>query len=263
MRYVRYYCDVLSDALAPTNGGAIEIDMDEIADASGVEGQQPSFYVSEESQQRRFHCSACNEFNDILGRFGYCSLCGTRNDQSEFENETIPDIRQRLRNGTRPEDCVRDGVAAFESLIGRITRELARMVPMTPTRKQRLLKQRFHNLTNARETLAKWFDINLGSGISPNDWDRTVLMFHRRHVYEHNGGEVDQKYLDDSGDSTVRLKQHIHETQQDAHHLLGTLLKMARSLLDAFHKIFPPMPDPIAAFESHQARVAGHRRRSP
>ena len=24
------------------------------------------------------------------------------------------------------------------------------------------------------------------------------LMFQRRHVYEHNGGEVDQKYLDDS-----------------------------------------------------------------
>ena len=34
-------------------------------------------------------------------------------------------------------------------------------------------------------------------------------MFHRRHVYEHNGGEVDQNYLDKSGDTTVRLRQHI------------------------------------------------------
>jgi hypothetical protein len=39
-------------------------------------------------------------------------------------------------------------------------------------------------------------------------------MFMRRHVYEHNGGEVDQQYLDASGDTTVRLKQHIRETRE-------------------------------------------------
>ncbi|OTP74276.1 hypothetical protein [Caballeronia sordidicola] len=38
--------------------------------------------------------------------------------------------------------------------------------------------------------------------------------FHRRHVYEHNGGEVDERYLKESGDTTVWLKQHIHETQE-------------------------------------------------
>jgi hypothetical protein len=32
-------------------------------------------------------------------------------------------------------------------------------------------------------------------------------FFQRRHVYEHNGGEVDEKYLGDSGDTSVRLKQ--------------------------------------------------------
>ena len=254
MRYVHHYCHVLSEALASTDAGNFEIDMDEIADAASTDGGQPPFYASEESQQRKFRCSACNEFNDILGRFGYCSLCGTRNDLSEFETQTVPEIRQRLKNGIRPEDCVRDAVAAFESLVGRITRELARLVPMTPTRKQRLLKQRFHNLTNVREILSEWFDINLETGITPNDWDRTVLMFHRRHVYEHNGGEVDQKYLDDSGDSTVRLKQRIHETQQNAHLLLGSLLKMARNLLDTFHKIFCPVPEPIAVFQEQQSR---------
>lgn len=30
--------------------------------------ERPSFYVSEQSQQRKFTCLECNEFNDILGQ---------------------------------------------------------------------------------------------------------------------------------------------------------------------------------------------------
>jgi hypothetical protein len=45
----------------------------------------PPFYYSEERQQKPFHCSACGGFNDILGKFGYCTVCGTRNDLEEFQ----------------------------------------------------------------------------------------------------------------------------------------------------------------------------------
>jgi hypothetical protein len=61
------------------------------------------------------------------------------------------------------------------------------------------------------------------------EWTAIVRMFHRRHVYEHNGGEVDQKYLDDSGDSLVKLKQHVHETRESVHDLLVCLAKMVRT----------------------------------
>jgi len=40
----------------------------------------------------------------------------------------------------------------------------------------------------------------------PHD-DKTFLnrMFNRRHVLIHNGGRIDQEYLDNIGDTTVRL----------------------------------------------------------
>ena len=237
LRYVRHYCNVLMDALDSNDIGHVEIDMDQVAGAAGKNEPRPSFYVSEQSQQRKFRCSACDEFNDILGRFGYCSQCGTRNDLAEFEDRIIPKIRQRLNTETPPEDCVRDAVASFESLVGRISRELPARVPMTRSRLQRLSKQRFHNLSDVRDMLYAWFDIDVRGRVGPREWDQTILMFHRRHVYEHNGGEVDQKYLDASGDTTVRLKQHIHETQQVAHNLLGSLAKLARNLHDGFHEI--------------------------
>ena len=231
------------------------IDMDAVADAVG-KGEKPAFYVSEQAQQRKFTCGACDEFNDILGRFGYCSACGTRNDLAVYDGETVPTIRMRLNAGDAPEDCVRDAVASFDSFIAQFAKQLAELVPLTTRRKNRLLTQRFHNLQEVRETFKNWFDMDVYVGMKEDECAFVSLMFHRRHVYEHNGGEVDQKYLDASGDTGVRLKQHIHETLQDAHRLLGSLSKMARNVHGAFHELFPPIPEPIKAFEDKKARMA-------
>jgi hypothetical protein len=72
---------------------------------------------------------------------------------------------------------------------------------------------------------------------------------------------VDQKYLDDSGDTSVRLKQHIHETKEDTHKLLSTLSKMARNLQDGFHELFPPLAIPIKAYAEKKARIEKYQRR--
>ena len=59
-------CRVLGEALDLEQDGEVVIDMDAVADAAGKEGEKPSFYVSEQSQQRKFTCGTCEEFNDIL-----------------------------------------------------------------------------------------------------------------------------------------------------------------------------------------------------
>lgn len=258
-RYVRQYCEVLGKALDSTDNADVVIDMDAVADAVGKEGERPSFYVSEESQQRKFTCTACGEFNDILGRFGYCSHCRTRCDFSDFEANTVSGIRERLNTGNAQEACVRDAVAAFDSLTAQYARQLAALVPMTKARRDRLLRRPFHDFGEVRSTLKSWFDIDVASDFTEEECRFIALKFHRRHVYEHNGGEVDEKYLKDSGDITVRLKQSLHESQEDAHRLLGLLLKAARNLHAGFHELIPPIPGPIKAFEEKRARIAKWR----
>lgn len=75
---------VLDDGGPPSWPGEYSIDMDAVADAVGKEAEKPEFYYAEESQQKKFFCSACGEFNDILGNYGFCSGCGTRNDYDEL-----------------------------------------------------------------------------------------------------------------------------------------------------------------------------------
>ena len=87
-------------------------------------------------------------------------------------------------------------------------------------------------------------------------------FFQRRHVYEHNGGEVDEKYLRDSGDTSVRLKQSIRETQAGVHEFGNLALRMARNIHRGFHDIYEPLKGPIDQHEEQKTRLAEHERRA-
>jgi hypothetical protein len=236
---VQQYCRRLNEALAAKEDGDHIIDIDAVSDAVGIDAEKPPFYYAEESQQNRFTCKCCREFSDILGTFGYCSACGTRNDLQQSEDHTIPLLRERINSGGPYELCVKDAVAAFDSFAGQYARQLIQRIPMTPGRKARLEKMRYHNLKLVRTEFSATFDIDILSGMKADDIDFVTLMFHRRHVYEHNGGEADEKYIADSGDNSVRPKQTLHETQDSAQRLTGLIVKMARNLHHGFHDIFP------------------------
>jgi hypothetical protein len=254
-RYIEHCVAMLEKAMTGDAGSAT-IDMDAVADATLSSAEKPEFYVSEESQQRKFTCGACDEYNDILGRFGYCSRCGTRSDFADFESRSIVEVRERLRAGVPPDSIVRDAVAAFDSFIAQYAKQLVELVPMTKQRRARLTGKSFHDLKEVRSTFLGWFDIDICRGMPDAEIAKTQVMFRRRHLYEHNGGEVDQRYLDESGDTTVKLKQVIHESAESAHALLGSLLKMARNTHSGFHELIPPLDGPIKAF----ADLSSHRR---
>jgi hypothetical protein len=110
---------------------------------------------------------------------------------------------------------------------------------MTEGRKTRLEKIRFHNLANVGSQFAAAFDIDLFRGLTDDDRKFAALMFHRRHVYEHCGGEADEKYIADSGDTNVRPKQALRESQDTAHRITTLVAKMAKNLHTGFHEIFP------------------------
>ena len=261
-RYVAQYCEQLNATLDEDQDGEYVIDMDAVADATGKDGKKPPFYYTEESQQERFNCLACGAFNDIIGKFCYCSSCGTRNDLHVLETVTLPILRQRVNTGGVYEACVSDTVGAFDTFVAQYVRQLTRRVPLRPARKGRLDRMRFHNLHNAASEIKSGFDIDILENLKPDDVEFAVLMFHRRHIYEHNGGVADEKYLADSSDNSVRLGQAVRETQSSAHRLIGLVKKMAESLHRGFHDIFSPEAEPITRYAEQKKRMAGSVQRS-
>lgn len=255
--YIRHYCDVLLDALHSKDDGDFVIDMDAVADAALTDLPRPDFYVSEEQQQNQFSCNECGSFNDIIGRHAYCSGCGTRNDYVVLEEE-LASLRAQLtdRNGA---NILRQAVSNFDSLIGRLTRQLVVIVPMSKRRKTRIETGRFHDI-DAVEKVLGWFDIQLFDSISGRDRKFINKMFLRRHVHEHNGGEVDEIYLKKSGDDGVRLRQHLTENEEDVHRLIGLIKKSARNVVEGFHELIPPSIDVIEAHRERERQRSGWRR---
>ena len=236
--YLQEYCALFAKVQSAPDGDHV-IDFDAVADAvDSVE--KPPFYYAEESQQNQFTCTACGTVVDILGKFGYCSRCGTRNDLQELETK-LNAIRAKINAvDANREDCVRDAVSAFDSTVGQYVKELVTHIPMTQARRNRLDNSRYHNVYAVQSELKDTFDIDIFEGINDGDKRFAAKMFLRRHVYEHNGGEADEAYIEQSGDNTVRLKQALREDQESAHRTVGVVMRMAKNLHDGFHGILPP-----------------------
>jgi hypothetical protein len=256
--YVQQWCSKMYEALRMDAGGEYVIDLDAVADAADAAlPEKPAFYYAEQGQQNSYDCSACNAFNDILGTFGYCTECGTRNDLNIFLEKKIPELRGRINAGGPYETCVKEAVAAFDSFVGQYVDQLVKRVPMTPGRKTRLEKRRFHNLQMVETDLRDIFDINIAKDLSADERAFAKLMFHRRHVYEQLGGEADEKYIADSGDN-VRVGQALRETVDSAHRIVGIVHKIASNVHAGFHEIFPVDEKPIANFEKWKPRRDAH-----
>ena len=73
---------------------------------------------------------------------------------------------------------------------------------------------------DAASKLNEWFGFDIFRGISQDDRIYVHRMFHRRHLFTHLGGRVDQEYLDNSGDTTVRLYEVVRVSSKQVRRLL-------------------------------------------
>ena len=129
-RFVEAVCELAIKAINADTAGEHLIDMDQIADQVAKTNERPSFYYTEETQQNHYTCTACGEADDILGRYGYCSCCGTRNDLQELTLtlETInTKARERIKAGEPLETAVPDAVGAFDSVVRQYAKQFANL----------------------------------------------------------------------------------------------------------------------------------------
>lgn len=243
-KYVQHYSGFYMEALNSDQDGEHVIDWDAVADIAAAGEEKPPFYYSEESQQTRFRCKACTADNDILGRYGYCSSCGTHNGRDDLI-AVLDRFNGELEGGKDPAACVKDAVSTFDSCLRQLAGQLAARIPMTDRRRAEWKGKLFHNLVNADEALRTVFDIRILRRLNPKEVSFASMMFQRRHVYEHNGGQADDRYLKESGDKDVRVGQLIRETHENIVELIRLIRIMAEDVHTDFHEILKPEPIPI------------------
>jgi hypothetical protein len=222
-------------------------------DIANVRDSTSNWHYSEEKQQFHFTCvtDGCHTQTDILGRYGYCPGCSRTNARKLFaefiENElsrlddTKSKVSDRQERGVIWENMIVDAVSKFEALAKHARRKLL-CYPMTAKRRSQLEKLNFQQPLVADEALEQWF----GFGIlewtgKPTNQPRKIAqseipfirkMIQKRHILIHNGGSVDQEYLEKSGDSQVRLDERIRVRSGEARRFLKIVGELGLNLLD-------------------------------
>ncbi len=245
----RSYVTAFYDAFARAYIGKknTSLDMADITDRAAA------WHYSEEKQQFHFTCDTkdCSTETDILGEYGYCPRCGRTNARKLFSERMdkmltrLEEIRKtvsdRKERGAVWEDMTKTSLSEFEALARHLRNKLLRF-PMTPNRRKRLEDLNFQRPLLADEALVQWFDIGVlrwvGDKVTPQrkvpDSDLPFIkkMIQKRHILIHNGGIVDQAYLDLSGDTQVRLSERIRVDSREANRFIECVRNMAANLLD-------------------------------
>jgi len=254
--YVNHYLNTLLKGLEaemqPGTERQFVIDMDAVARQQ--DEPKPDFYYSAEAQQTRYKCDHCGEFNDIRGVFGYCASCGWRNN-CQFLRAAFDSLRERLNSRqSGAEDTVRSAVSEFDACCRDLTLQLTNRVPMKRGRQADLERLTFHDVeATAIATLKSLLDIDMLRGMH-DDINFIKMMMRRRHLFEHNAGVADARYVAESGDPNAQAGLLIRETQGNAHRFIGCLARIVENFDRDFHEIFPPTQWPIDYHQRRQAR---------
>jgi hypothetical protein len=170
-------------------------------------------------------------------------------------------MRERLNGGqSGAAETVRSAVSAYDACCRNIVTQLINRTPMKRGRRADIERLVFHDIENPTiTTLKSAFDVDLLRGIDAGDRNFLKMMMARRHVYEHNNGVADARYLAESGDVAWREGDLIRETQGNVHQLIGLLARMAQNVQEDFHEIFPLTEWPVNYHRDSQQRAGARR----
>ena len=204
-------------------------------------GRKISFHNSPIGQREEWEneitCENCGTQFSVIGAAYFCPCCGHNSVDRTFEDsidritkmlDSIPLMRQMLEKNNSKDDAENICRALLERSIGDIVSAF-----------QKFACCRYETVTGKSARVNDFQIVEKGSQLffsacnkKYSDWLSECelaamhLLFQRRHILEHNGGIVDAKYLQNSGDNTYVEGQRIIVKESDARELLIIVQKL-------------------------------------
>lgn len=240
--YINAYTKAIREALS--GGQVIEINLDTLVEQ--IDNNKSPFSYKEVRQQTQVRCSRCRCKYDIFGLYGACPNCGHMNSldmllsslsvlQERIEKPRF-DKNQRAERESEWGEIIKSCVSSFEGFASDLVRQLRR-IPATKRRRKGISEINFMNPTRAHENLINWFDIELLKGFSTDERTFIIRWFARRHLLTHRSGIVDQEYIDDTNDFTVKPGQKIRVRSSDARQMILLTRKMGENFFEGWEQI--------------------------
>ena len=227
-------------ALRPLRGGARCGSRMSFQPPSSPPRPRPLPGVREEQLVRERQCSACRMRYAIFGEHRFCPVCGslppaqTAADGLDAETTRLdafrvlpPDIRAALR-----EQGVLDRqyVDAIDNVVSVVESAASAIFAERVTGAAALIKGKgnvFQRLDDLADLFTTHLSKDLSASIGPL-WHDLQRAWAGRHVYAHNDGVIDDRYIKAVPAATSRRGQRLKVTEEDARRSIDN----ARVLID-------------------------------
>jgi len=202
----------------------------------------PIKYYREQSLETHVQCSSCTLEYAVFGVFGFCPDCGIHNSlQTLLANLELVGKQLALSNEVNDtalrqhliEDALENCVSAFDGF----GRECCRIRAHGAKDPEKAENVSFQNLPAVAKRLRALFDVDLESVLGAPEWRVAHVGFMRRHLLAHKAGVVDQKYLDETGESQPSIGRRLVVEPSEVQALADVVGKLGRALIG----ILPPL----------------------
>jgi len=208
-----------------------------------------AWIINEQKNQTHFKCK-CRTTFDVLGEFVRCPSCGEptarqvttqRLDgvKADFDRDaaSIPkDAQNREVRTRRWRSYVPICVSEFEAVARYMVRYLSQF-PLTAKRRKCMQEISPQSLALLDGALRDVFDIDIFDGFTEGDRECVIKMFKRRHLFAHCGGVVDQEYLNNTGDSSVRLHERVDVRSREVARTIELTQRLAANLIEGVESL--------------------------
>jgi hypothetical protein len=194
-----------------------------------------------ETMQLEIQCDNCSARFAVIGSAYFCPACGFNSVIRTF-NDSLRKIKAK-KNGedavrasliqavgqddaeltcrSLRETCLTDGVTAFQKYCEGLFEPYG-TVPMNA----------FQRIDDGSDLWRNTVGVGYDEWLLPREIDALKILYQKRHLFAHQEGIVDDRYVQRSGDTTYKPGQRIVVSRGDIEALLELLEKLGRGLGD-------------------------------
>jgi hypothetical protein len=198
----------------------------------------PIKHYREQALETYVRCDICTLEYSVFGVFAYCPDCGIHNSLQTLRKniELIRkqlDLAAALESDDLRERLVEDALENCVSSFDGFGRECCRIRAHLSSKPEQAENVSFQNLPSAAKRLRSLFNVDLENMVVRQDWYTAHIQFMRRHLISRRAGVVDQKYLDETGDTQARVGRKVTIQPKDVELLASILGVLGSSLVSS------------------------------
>ena len=195
-----------------------------------------------EEMEQKIQCDKCGARYAVVGAAFYCPCCGKNSAKQIFNNtiekvkakiENLPLIRSEISKNNK-DDAVRICNSLLESSVSDLVVALQKLCEAVYPTMKGSVKTNQNEFQRIDESNNLWKNVcgyGYSDWLSTKEYSLLKKYFQQRHVFQHNDGVVDQKYIDKSQDKTYLVGQRLIVNESDIRTFSEIISKVGKEIL--------------------------------